>query len=267
LFLSFFFSFINLKKIDLCPRGSRWKRKDSPGEDFSISGQYTWFKSELYPILSQTRVPIYLIFGNSDRKFNYDLLKSELSSPLLTFVDNQVVSLPNEYLLFGYSLVPGSNHTWKDYEKLDLGNQDFNERKLVLHGLVSISGKAEPGSIKTDENETISWDFQHLPFECDSQILKKMVWMTHAPPFGTNLDICKEKIHVGSRAIFSAIKNFQPLVTLHGHIHETVEQSGSYQSSIGRTICLTAGNHYSNELVNLISLNLEDPKNAKRISL
>ena len=54
----------------------------------------------------------------------------------------------------------------------------------------------------------------------------------HAPPFGWALDLAPEltpdlvqaadrKVHVGSRAVTKMIEKYQPLIGLHGHIHES----------------------------------------------
>ena len=54
----------------------------------------------------------------------------------------------------------------------------------------------------------------------------------HAPPYGFALDLAPEltkdliqaadrKIHVGSRAVAKMIEKYQPLLGLHGHIHES----------------------------------------------
>ncbi len=50
---------------------------------------------------------------------------------------------------------------------------------------------------------------------------RRQVWCVHGPPHGTNLDMLKSRVHVGSRALRACIEHTQPLLTLHGHIHET----------------------------------------------
>jgi Icc-related predicted phosphoesterase len=77
----------------------------------------------------------------------------------------------------------------------------------------------------------------------------------HVPPHETALDVCPElddelrvvtvmgspvQQHAGSTAVRGVIEELQPLVSLHGHIHESrgVEQ-------IGRTTAVNAGSEYS----------------------
>jgi Icc-related predicted phosphoesterase len=81
------------------------------------------------------------------------------------------------------------------------------------------------------------------------------VFNLHVPPYGTNLDQAPEldanltpKLSltggfkmgpVGSQSVRKAIEKYQPLLSLHGHIHE----SRSAQK-IGRTMCINPGSEY-----------------------
>lgn len=64
-----------------------------------------------------------------------------------------------------------------------------------------------------------------------SKISKEgMVLMTHAPAYGSDLDLITAGINVGSTAIRDIIKEFRPIVALSGHIHEAImtkEQDGT----------------------------------------
>jgi uncharacterized protein len=81
----------------------------------------------------------------------------------------------------------------------------------------------------------------------------------HAPPFDSQLDIAPEltedfHIHtqmgqpimvpVGSKSVRSYIEKYQPLLGLHGHVHE----SGG-MAHIGRTLCLNPGSAYSDGIL------------------
>ena len=88
------------------------------------------------------------------------------------------------------------------------------------------------------------------PRECDEDVLEqrlrsivtgvneptRAIFNFHVPPHGTPLDLCPEideefrvvtvmgnpvQIHAGSTAVRSVIEEFQPMVSLHGHIHES----------------------------------------------
>jgi Icc-related predicted phosphoesterase len=70
---------------------------------------------------------------------------------------------------------------------------------------------------------------------------KKAIYMMHSPPFGTKLDFIQGGKSAGSRSIKTFIEGNQPLLTLHGHIHESPEVSGAYFDRIGETISINPG--------------------------
>lgn len=46
----------------------------------------------------------------------------------------------------------------------------------------------------------------------------------HMPPLNTKLDVIKvgfKKFHAGSKAVLDLINEYQPFVSLHGHVHES----------------------------------------------
>jgi Icc-related predicted phosphoesterase len=72
-------------------------------------------------------------------------------------------------------------------------------------------------------------------------------------------------LHVGSIAIQRFIAQRQPLVTLHGHVHESTRLTGSFRDRIGRTHLFGAA-HDGPELA-LVSFDLEDLEGASRVLL
>ena len=48
--------------------------------------------------------------------------------------------------------------------------------------------------------------------------------------------------HKGSESIRKFIEKAHPLLTLHGHIHESRKVSGSMKQKIGKTLCVNPGN-------------------------
>jgi uncharacterized protein len=81
----------------------------------------------------------------------------------------------------------------------------------------------------------------------------------HCPPYGSGLDVAPELdetlkpvlrggrpsfIPVGSKAVREAIKKYQPVVGLHGHIHES-----RAAQKIGSTLCLNPGSDYTADLL------------------
>jgi len=81
--------------------------------------------------------------------------------------------------------------------------------------------------------------------------IPQAIFNFHAPPYGYALDLAPEltadliqaadrRIHVGSRAVAHMIEKYQPLLGLHGHIHE----SRGVQK-IKRTTIINPGSEYS----------------------
>ena len=81
---------------------------------------------------------------------------------------------------------------------------------------------------------------------------RNSVFNLHAPPHGSTLDDCPELdenltpkhagrslIPVGSTAVRDVIKEYQPLLGLHGHIHE-----GKGAVRVGKTLCINPGSMY-----------------------
>lgn len=81
----------------------------------------------------------------------------------------------------------------------------------------------------------------------------------HVPPYNTGLDICPKldknlkqvwemgspvTYPAGSKAVREVIEKYQPLLCLHGHIHES---PGSIY--LGRTLCLNPGSEYESGIL------------------
>ena len=88
----------------------------------------------------------------------------------------------------------------------------------------------------------------------------------HVPPYGFALDLAPEldenlvqaaesKIHVGSKAVAKMIEKYQPLIGLHGHIHES---RGAQK--IKRTLIINPGSEYSEGILKGAVIVLEKGK-------
>jgi hypothetical protein len=99
---------------------------------------------------------------------------------------------------------------------------------------------------------------------------ERAILALHVPPYGSNLDVCPEldkdlKIvaqggqvvmkNAGSTAVKAFIEKVQPMLTLHGHIHE----SPGY-SRIGYTLAINAGSEYAEGILKAAIINLEGGK-------
>jgi Icc-related predicted phosphoesterase len=97
------------------------------------------------------------------------------------------------------------------------------------------------------------------------------IFNLHVPPYDTNLDVAPEidenltpklslsggfkMISVGSKAVRAMIEKYQPLMGLHGHIHE----SRSAQK-VGRTMCINPGSEYGEGVLRGVIVDLSKQK-------
>ena len=81
------------------------------------------------------------------------------------------------------------------------------------------------------------------------RITRASIWVVHTPPLGGGLDTVggddaagiRRGEHVGSKAVSQAIERLQPILTLHGHIHEAPAVSGRWIERIGETVAVNPG--------------------------
>jgi Icc-related predicted phosphoesterase len=107
--------------------------------------------------------------------------------------------------------------------------------------------------------------------------MSRCIFNVHAPPWGTNLDVAPEldedfkpkaeggglkMIPVGSTAVLEAIRTYQPLLSLHGHIHEC-----SAGVKIGRTQCINTGSEYHEGVLRGSLIVLDRKKGVKNFAL
>ena len=85
---------------------------------------------------------------------------------------------------------------------------------------------------------TIEEELEKLERPAD---MKKAIYIVHMPPANLGLDVCVNEERVGSQALYSFIKQNQPLLTLHGHIHESPAMTGFWKAEFGSTTCIQAG--------------------------
>jgi Icc-related predicted phosphoesterase len=104
---------------------------------------------------------------------------------------------------------------------------------------------------------------------------ERTIFSLHCPPYASGLDEAPEltadmrlkhagraPVPVGSKAVRTAIERHQPVLSLHGHIHE-----GRGNTRIGRTLCINPGSSYEQgELLGAV-VDLEGGKKVKRFVL
>jgi Icc-related predicted phosphoesterase len=98
------------------------------------------------------------------------------------------------------------------------------------------------------------------------QNIDNCIFNLHAPPYGSGIDSAPEIdktlkqmtrtfVPVGSTAVMNAVQKFQPLLGLHGHVHE-----GRGFIKIGRTLCINPGSTYEQGVLLGVLINIDEKK-------
>ncbi len=166
-------------------------------------------------VLKGTDVPLITAPGNDDFWEIDDVLNN---SPHVSYHEMEVTGLKNGYQMLHCG---GSNKTPWDTER-EYSEEEYEKRFAELIPQVTDMGRC--------------------------------IFNVHVPPHGTVLDACPKlddnlqvvfemgnpvSMHAGSTAVHEVIKQQQPILGLHGHIHE-----GRGNINIGETVCVNPGSVY-----------------------
>jgi Icc-related predicted phosphoesterase len=206
---------------------------------------------------------VFVILGNDDARWNEELLEEATREGLLAYLHGRKERI-ERWTVYGYSYVPPTPFRLKDWERYDVSRH-------VDPGCVSPEEGAHSVPVSPEEVRyaTIREDLLALAGSDDPE---HAVFLFHAPPYDTDLDRVALDgmkidhvpldVHIGSIAVLRFIESYQPLLTLHGHAHESARLTGSWRCRLGRTLALSAA-HDAPELA-LVRFDLEDPSGATR---
>ena len=167
------------------------------------------------------------------------------------------------------------------------GNDDRLDIKPVLKSSDYIIDPEDEVVYVDEHHEMITSGYTNItPWNCprdipDEDLHKKIVAMAdtvrnmdgcifnlHCPPYDTGIDTAPEldkdlkpktrsgqssEIPAGSKAVRQTIEKYQPLLGLHGHIHES-----RGEARIGRTVCLNPGSEYGEGILRGLIIDLGD---------
>jgi uncharacterized protein len=168
------------------------------------------------------------------------------------------------------------------------GNDDPWSFDAVLHDARHVIS-AEDAIVRIGDHEMVSSSYTNpTPWKSprelpDPQLYQRLKALTetleaperaifnlHAPPFDSGLDLAYEVSDdvslvtkggrpvlkaVGSEAVRQIIEEYQPLLALHGHIHES---RGAVR--IGRTLCINPGSRYNTGRIDGVLVTLTPEK-------
>ncbi len=232
--------------------------KETSKDDFILTG-FSRLKVQL-----KNRYPrVFLILGNEDGAPREPQVQQAESEGLLEYLHNKKTDF-GPYSIFGYSFVPPTPYQLKDWERYDVS-------RYIDPGCISPEEgmRSSPVPLHKIRYETIQKDLESLAGGRD---VSNAIFLFHSPPYQTNLDRAALDgkmidhvpldVHIGSIAIKRFIEKRQPLLTLHGHVHETVSITGSWKDKIGKTNLFSAA-HNGPELA-LVRFDPGDLSKAER---
>ncbi len=247
---------------DLLPNPHSKKNDFDGPEDFVrnyLEKNFADLKDELsdeYPLVA-------IILGNDDPKAIEPLFLEVDERGVWKYLNQNSVEF-GAYKIFGYPYVPPTPFLFKDWEKYDVS-------RYVDPGCVPPTEgyRFEKVPRNVIEHVYIKDDLEELAGDED---LSRAIFLFHSPPHDTNLDRAAldgktiESVpldpRVGSIAIRRFIEKRMPLLTLHGHIHESSKLTEDFRHRFESTLALSAA--YHGRKLALVRFDLEDLSGASR---
>jgi Icc-related predicted phosphoesterase len=206
---------------------------------------------------------VFVILGNDDARAEEQALAGMEREGLWEYVHGRRSACGN-VTVFGYACVPPTPFLLKDWERYDVSRFVDPGCSSPEEGIRTVA--TDPAEVKY---ATIAGDLEEM---AAGEKIDESVWLFHSPPYQTHLDRAaldhvvvehvRLDVHVGSIAIRRFIEARQPLVTLHGHVHESARLTGEWRQKIGRTWAFSAA-HDGPELA-LVRFEPRDPAAATR---
>ncbi|MCK5685492.1 metallophosphoesterase [bacterium] len=225
-------------------------------QDF-INGFFKPIMEDLNIKMGEAYPEVYLIMGNDDPRDKEIALIDSGSGGLWKYI-HMMIEAHGKFNIAGYNFVPPTPFQFKDWERYDVSRYVDPGCVSPEHGYRTV-----PVSEYEKKWTTIKEDLDNLTKNID---IEKTIFLFHAPPYETPLDkadIAGQFIdhvpidtNVGSIAIQRFIQNKQPLLTLHGHIHESSRMTGEWHTKIGNTISINAA--FEGSKLSLVSFDLDN---------
>ncbi len=247
---------------DILPHGMDSSWQTSPAqEDFLLDFLFPELR-KLKADLQADYPQIFVILGNDDPRFHEESLIDAEKEGLLRYCHGLKTEY-DSFSVYGYSCIPPSPFQLKDWERYDVS-------RFVDPGCLSPEeGQRTAGpSPRKIRFTTIAEELEELTGKDD---MTRAICLFHCPPHGCNLDRAALDgksidhvpldVHIGSIAIQRFIAGKQPLLTLHGHVHESRSLTGQWRETFGRTAAFSAAT-VGTELA-LVRFDPHEPESAR----
>ncbi len=207
---------------------------------------------------------IFVILGNDDGRIEEPKMIEADRAGLLTYSHFRRIAWEG-FVVHGYTCVPPTPFRLKDWERYDV-------TPFVRPGCIAPEKGIFTVEVSREQLQqaTIEDDLKEL--EGDGGDAGRSIYLFHSPPHrgsldragldGRAIDGIQVDVHVGSVAIQRFINRSQPLMTIHGHIHESTRLTGCWKERNKGTVSMNAS-HDGPELA-LVRFDPHDPGAAER---
>lgn len=179
---------------------------------------------------------VFVILGNDDPRFHEASMLDVAALGLWDYMHDRHVEWL-DFTVYGYAFVPPTPFRLKDWERFDVSRYVDPGAVAPEEGMFSVPVK--------DYDIKFGNIAEGLRELTDARDVTRSIFLFHSPPYkskldraaldGTMVDHAPVDVHVGSIAIQRFIEDKQPLLTLHGHVHESTRITGQWRDKIGAT--------------------------------
>lgn len=207
-----------------------------------LQGNYiTGFLDDYFARFEAMKVYYLGLLGNDDLGIFDDLFQKTCDKYSHVFNMAQAkFQIPgSNYEFIGMNWVSDLPFGLKDRARKD--TKDFEHPKQIGKQYLSIPGgfkRLEDWLSYAENLPTIEDELRKLVKPSD---MNNTIYIFHNPPANLDLDVTHDGKKVGSKAEYIFLKENQPKLSLHGHIHESPDASGKWHSQIGDTDCIQPG--------------------------
>lgn len=212
------------------------KRGDVISEQLKFINE---FLPEYYKKLEENKIYYISMLGNDDLEIMqepFDRINEKF--PMVFDVGNKKIKFDG-YEFIGMNSILDTPHHRKDHIITEEGfipeAQSEDYYKSSRDGYTSYTGWSK----KRETLPLMKDVLKELPLP---EKIEKTIYIFHMPPkelhFGHIANLTR---NVGSHDIYKFIVEKQPLLTLHGHLHENLEEGGRWIALTGKTISVQPG--------------------------
>jgi len=225
---------------DLCPGTPSASATHLP------AAQPEFLRREVGPLVEQWKqahppLRVFAIPGNDDCQTILPALDDMGRKGLVENLHQRAAGL-GPYTLVGLAFVPPTPFSIKDFERRDSAQAPRLQPQIARCVLGTARGfeTIKDFDVYLSFHPTIAEELSRLP----AGEPERTIAVIHCPPFETRCDVLFDGQHIGSVAVRHWIERRQPLLTLHGHIHESPCVSGGFFDRIGKTTVVNPGCDY-----------------------